>query len=102
MDRSNAVRETSGAIAWPTRRACVDCHTVRGKLRRACPYCWRPVCDDCYPLTHHEGCERYVDAAIADGQAHFHMPTPEGRQLCKHEVSGPCEACDAEQDRSSW
>lgn len=45
-------REQGGSITGPTRKACVDCKTVRGRLRRACPYCWRPVCDDCYPHRH--------------------------------------------------
>jgi len=40
------------SINWPTRKACVDCGTVRGKLRRACPACSVPVCDECYPQEH--------------------------------------------------
>ena len=40
------------AFSFSTRRACADCRTTRGKLRRACPSCALPVCDGCWPEKH--------------------------------------------------
>ncbi len=42
------------SINWPTRKACADCGTRRGKLRRACPTCGVPVCNACYYPTVHK------------------------------------------------
>lgn len=43
------------AFSLPTRKACADCRTRRGKLRRACPSCALPVCDNCWPEKHTHG-----------------------------------------------
>lgn len=50
----SAVETARKTINWPTRRACADCGTRKGKLRRACPYCAAPVCDECYYPTVHK------------------------------------------------
>jgi hypothetical protein len=46
------LREEVFGFTRPTRKPCVDCKTRKGRLRRACSFCLRPVCNDCYPQKH--------------------------------------------------
>lgn len=45
-------REAADQILWPSRKSCVTCGTRKGRLRKRCPYCAKPVCEDCYPFPH--------------------------------------------------
>lgn len=74
---------------FPTRRVCMDCGTRKGALRRACPYCFVPVCNGCWPMAHacvrpQGECSGHTDGGLCPA---YTCPDTPSESDCHAEVS---------------